>query len=136
MSECTSDVGHFDGHADALKRCTWHRPMQLIQCHTRCPWKPPSGDYLVCITQVATRARGKQTTMKKCTGIAGRFDGYGSARACYLAQLRRSSRALLEATGHRHRVSFAPILAVRHTNAGYLRCLSSSTLHKWAQVDI
>jgi len=58
-SECASVAGHFDGHAKVLKQCTWHCPMQHVPGHTRCPWKPPSGGYLLCITPSAA-ARGTE----------------------------------------------------------------------------
>jgi hypothetical protein len=37
------------------------------------------GDYSLCIAPAAARATGKQTTIKKYTYKAGRFDGHGNA---------------------------------------------------------
>jgi hypothetical protein len=53
--------------------------MQQIQGHTRCPWKPPLGDYLLCIIPAATRATGKQTSINKYTCEDGHFNGHGDA---------------------------------------------------------
>jgi hypothetical protein len=33
-NECTSVVGHFDCHADAMVQCTWHHLMQHVQGYT------------------------------------------------------------------------------------------------------
>jgi hypothetical protein len=54
--QCASIAGKFEGHADVLKQCTWHHPMQQIQGHITCPWKPSLGNYLLHITPVAARA--------------------------------------------------------------------------------
>jgi hypothetical protein len=34
VNKCTSVVGHFDGHGDALEQCTQHRPIQHVQGNT------------------------------------------------------------------------------------------------------
>jgi hypothetical protein len=79
MNKCASVAGHFNGHANALKQWTWHCPMQQIQVHTRCPWKPPSGDYLLRIAPAVVRVTGKQTTIYKYTCNDGHFDDHGNA---------------------------------------------------------
>jgi hypothetical protein len=76
-------AGRFDGHTDALKRQTWHRPMQQIQGHTRCPWQPPSGNYSLCIAPAAARATGKQTTINKYTKKGGHVHGCSGAPVQY-----------------------------------------------------
>ncbi len=63
MSKYASIAGHFYGHADVLKQCKWHGPMQHIQGHTRCPWKPQSGNYLLRIAPVA--APGQQANKQR-----------------------------------------------------------------------
>jgi hypothetical protein len=40
----TSVVGHFDGHADALKQSGVHCPMQHFQGYNRSLWTPPSAN--------------------------------------------------------------------------------------------
>ncbi len=45
-----------NGHCGATVQYRRHCPMQHIQGHTRCPWKPPSGNYLLCIAPAAARA--------------------------------------------------------------------------------
>ncbi len=76
MNKCASVAGHFDGHADALKQCMWHCPMQQIQCHTRCPWKQPSGNYLLHIALAAAKVTINKTTIKQYTHFAGRVHGH------------------------------------------------------------
>jgi hypothetical protein len=46
---------------------------------------PPSGNYLLRITLVATRATTNKTTMKKYTYFAGRSDCHGDAQVRYRA---------------------------------------------------
>jgi hypothetical protein len=86
MNKCASVVGHFDGHADALKQCTWHCPMQQIQGYTRCPWKPPSGNYSLRIAPAAARATINKTTIKQYTHFAGSFDGHCNEAVRFRAQ--------------------------------------------------
>ena len=109
MNECTSVAGHFDDHADAFKQCTL---LQQIQGHTstRCPWKPPLGDYSLSITLAAARATGtNKWRCKNTPTLLSVLMTMAMRRRRYLtmnnAWWRRSS-ALLEATGHHHPVSY------------------------------
>ena len=61
-NKCTSIAGHFDGHADALKRYEVHRLMQHDQGYTGSLCMLPSGDYSLHIAPVAARA----TITKQC----------------------------------------------------------------------
>jgi hypothetical protein len=78
MNECTSDVGHFDGHGGAPGQYRRHCPMRRVQGYLGSHWTPPLGNYSLRIAPVATRATGKQTTINKYTYFAGRFDGHGN----------------------------------------------------------
>ncbi len=102
-NKCASVAGHFHGHADALKRWTWHCPMQQIQGHTRCPGschlatthyvspqQPPG--------QQANKQLSTNTPKKVAVLMAMAMRRYVTA---HIAQWRRS-RALLEATGRCH----------------------------------
>jgi hypothetical protein len=62
MNECTSGVGHLDGHADALKRYGAHCPIQHVQGYSGSHWTLPSGDCSLRIALAAART-AKQTTM-------------------------------------------------------------------------
>ena len=64
MNECTSGVGHLDGHADALKRYGAHCPIQHVQGYSGSHWTLPSGNYSLCIAQAAARATINKTTMQ------------------------------------------------------------------------
>jgi hypothetical protein len=44
-NECTSNVTHFDGHADVPVQCRLHRPMEGVQGFTQSHWTPPLGEY-------------------------------------------------------------------------------------------
>ncbi len=57
--------------------------MQQFQGHTRCPWKPPSGNYLLRIALAAARATINKTTIKQYTHFAGLFDGHRDAAVQY-----------------------------------------------------
>jgi hypothetical protein len=83
--QSTLSVSHFDGHADALKQGMWHCPMQQNRGHTRCPWKPPSGGYSLCIAPAAVRATIIKTTIKQYTHFAGCFHGNCDAAVQYRA---------------------------------------------------
>ncbi len=105
-NECTSVAGHSDGHADALKQGTL---MQQIQGHTstRCPWKPPSGDYSLRIALAAARATGTNKWRYKNTPTLLSVLMAMAMRqnvTMHIAWWRRTS-ALLEATEHHHPVS-------------------------------
>ncbi len=49
MNECTSIVGHFDGHDNAPVQFWVQCPMQHVQGYLRSHWTPPLGKYLPCI---------------------------------------------------------------------------------------
>jgi hypothetical protein len=85
-NECTSVLGHFDGHGGAPWQYRWHCLMGHAQGYLGSHWTPPLGNYLLCIAPVAARATGKQTTINKYTYFAGHFDGNGDAlvRPCTL----------------------------------------------------
>jgi hypothetical protein len=80
--ECTSVVGHFDGHGGAPGQYRQHRPMRHVQGYLGRHWTPPLGNYLLRIAPAAARATGKQTSINKYTYFAGRFDGDGNAPVC------------------------------------------------------
>jgi len=63
-SKCASVAGHFDGHADALKQSTWHRPMQHVQGSIGSHWMLPLGNYLLHIALAAARVTINKTTMQ------------------------------------------------------------------------
>ncbi len=46
-NECTSIVGHFNGHGGAPKQYRWHCLMQHVQDYPRSHWMLPLGNYLV-----------------------------------------------------------------------------------------
>jgi hypothetical protein len=80
--------------------------MQQIQGYTRCPWKPPSGDYLLRNTPATTRAQANKqqstnTPKKVAMFMAAAVHQCNTMR---ITQLRRS-RALPEATGRCHQAS-------------------------------
>jgi hypothetical protein len=78
-STCSSIVGHFDGHGGLPVQYEVHCPLQHVQGYSGCHWTPASGNYLLCIAPVTTRATGKQTTINKYTYKAGHFDGHDNA---------------------------------------------------------
>jgi hypothetical protein len=61
--KCTYVAGHFDGHAEALKRYIRHRPMQHVQGYSGSHWTLPLGDYLLHITPAATTVTANKTKM-------------------------------------------------------------------------
>jgi hypothetical protein len=80
--------------------------MQYVQGYLGSHWTLPLGNYLLRIAPAAARATGKQTTStntpkKVAMLMAAAVRQYNTAR---ITQWRRS-RALLEATGRRHRAS-------------------------------
>ena len=83
-NKCTTSVtGHFDGRAGTLKQCKQHDPMQQIQGHTRCPWMPPTGKYLLSIAPEAARTTINKTTIQKYTYFSSRFDGHHNVAVQY-----------------------------------------------------
>ena len=63
-NECTSVVGHFDGHGGATVRYCAHRPMEEVQDFYKSHQLPPSGNYSFCIAPAAARATANKTTMQ------------------------------------------------------------------------
>ena len=105
-SECALIAGHLDGHANALKRSTWHCPMQHVQGYIGSHWTLPSGNYSLCIAPVAARATINKTTMKNTPTlltvlIAMVVRQYHTVR---IARWRRCM-AFIEATECHHRAS-------------------------------
>jgi hypothetical protein len=96
-NKSTSSAGHFDSHGGAPVQYEVHCIMQHVQGSTGSLWTPQSGNYLLCIAPLVTRATGKQTTMKNPPTLLAVW----MAIAMHRARLRRS-RASLEATGRRH----------------------------------
>jgi hypothetical protein len=54
-----------------------------VQGYSGSHWMPPLGNYLLRIAPAATRATGKQITIKKYTYFAGHFDGRGGVPVQY-----------------------------------------------------
>jgi hypothetical protein len=102
-NKCISVVGHFDDHGSAPEQYRGHHLMRHVQGYSRSHWKPPSGNYLLCIAQ---RLPGQQANKQQSTNTptllaiskAAVVRRYNTA---HIAQWRRS-RALIEATGHCH----------------------------------
>jgi hypothetical protein len=63
-NKCTSFAGRFDSPADALWQCQVHRPMEEVQGFGRSHWKPPLGNYLLCIAPAAAGVTYKTTAIK------------------------------------------------------------------------
>jgi hypothetical protein len=80
----TSSAGCFDvRRGSALEQYRRHCPMRHVQGYSRSHWTPAPGNYLLCIAPAATRAMGKQTTIKQYTHFAGCFDGHGNEAVQY-----------------------------------------------------
>ncbi len=78
-NRCPSVAVLFDGRVDALEQCMQRSPIQLIQGYTGSLWTLPSGNYLLRIAPVATRATGNKTMIKNCTYFARHSNGRGGA---------------------------------------------------------
>jgi hypothetical protein len=83
--QSTLSAGNFDSHGGAPMQYKVHHLMQHVLGFTGSLWMPPSVDHLLCIAPAAARLIGKQTTIKKLTYFAGRFDGHGNAPVRYHA---------------------------------------------------
>jgi hypothetical protein len=59
--------------------------MQHVQGYPGSPWMPPSGNYLLRIAPVATRATANNTMTKKWTNFDGHLDGRSGAPVQYRA---------------------------------------------------
>jgi len=68
-SKCVSVSGHFNGHAEALKRSTWHCPIQHVQGYIGSHWTLPSGNYTLCIALAATMVTINKTTMQNIPSL-------------------------------------------------------------------
>jgi hypothetical protein len=84
--ECTSVVGHFDGHGGAPEQYSRHHPMKHLHGYPGGHWTPPLGNYLLHIALAATRATANDTTTKKWTNFDGQFDGCSGAPVRYCAR--------------------------------------------------
>jgi hypothetical protein len=121
-SECAFIAGHFDGHADALKQCTWHCPMQHVQGYTsRSHWMLSLSNYSLHIAPATARATINKTTMKNTPTVLAillviAVCRYYTAR---IAQWRRSWLSLkpLDTANGRE---FSPIASIGHAEASYL----------------
>ncbi len=69
-NECTSIVGHFNGHSSAPKQYRQHRPMRHVQGYPGSHWMPPSSNYSLRIAPVAARATENKTMMTTCNNFA------------------------------------------------------------------
>jgi hypothetical protein len=97
-NECTSIVGHSDGHAEALmlKVYMWHCLMQHVQGYTRSHWMPLLVNYLLRIAPATAMVTAKKKDVT-CTHFDGRFDGHRDAAAAVL--LYRAHRPMEEVHG-------------------------------------
>jgi hypothetical protein len=68
-SKCASVAGHFDGHAEALKQSTWHRPMQHIQGYIGSHLTLPSGNSSHRIAPAAAMATINTPTMQNVPSL-------------------------------------------------------------------
>jgi len=66
-------TGHFDGQADALEQYRTHLPIQHDQGFTGSHGTPPSGNYLLRIALMATRASINKTTMQNVPTLLAVF---------------------------------------------------------------
>jgi len=82
-NECTSAMGHFDGHGDAPVRYEAHLPMQHYQ-----GFRPKQLDATIGQLLAPYRPGGRQgddqhNNYAKCTHFAGHFDGHRDAPVLY-----------------------------------------------------
>jgi hypothetical protein len=70
-SKYSSVIGHFDGYGSAPEQYRWHPLMRHVQGYPGSYWMPLSGNYLLRIAPVATRATANKTTTKKWSNFAG-----------------------------------------------------------------
>jgi hypothetical protein len=63
-NECTSVVGHFNGHSGAMEQYRRYCQMLHIQGYPESHWMLPSGDYSLHIAPVAARATANKMTTK------------------------------------------------------------------------
>ncbi len=101
-NECTSVVGHFDGHSSAPKQYRRHCPMRHVQDYPGSHWMLQPGNYLLHIAPAAAGATANETSMKNGPTLLAILMDVAVHRyntAC-ISQWRRS-RAAQEATGCR-----------------------------------
>jgi hypothetical protein len=107
-NKCISSAGHFDGHGGAPEQYRWHCPMRHVQGRATLeatgPWHQATTRSVLLQRPPGHQANKQQSTntpRKLTVLMAMVMRRYVTAR---INQWRRS-RALLEATGHRHWVS-------------------------------
>ena len=106
-SECASATGHFNGHAEALKRSMWHCLMQHdVQGYIGSHGTLPLGNYSLRIALVAARATINKTSMQNVPTLLSvsmniAMRQYYTTR---IAQWRRFM-TFIKATKRRHRAS-------------------------------
>ncbi len=110
-NKCTSAVGHFDVHVDAMVQCTQHCPIPHVQGYIRSHWMLPVGNYAcsVSVSVLPWRPPGQQSTKQQWKNTPS-FLAFSMAIAvcryvtiASITQWRRL-KALLEATGCCHLV--------------------------------
>jgi hypothetical protein len=62
-NKCTSVVGHFNGHAEALKQYIWNCLMQHVQGYSGSHWMLPSDNHSLRIALAAARATANKSSM-------------------------------------------------------------------------
>ena len=105
-SECASVAGHFDGHAEALKRYMRHRPMQHVHSFTGSHWTPPLGNYSLRIDPSAARAAINSMMMQHVLTLLAVLMAI-AMRWYYSAPIARWRRfvAFIKATKRHHQTS-------------------------------
>jgi hypothetical protein len=105
-SKCATVAGHFNSHGGATEQYRRHHLIQHDQGHTKCPWTPPSGNYLLHIAPAAARATANKQQSKNTPTLLAILMTIAMRRydAAHIAQWRRS-RASLEATGCHHQAT-------------------------------
>jgi hypothetical protein len=86
-NECTSVAGHFDGHAEALKRYMQHHRMHDAACSGP-HWKPLDatiGQLLAPYRLGSHQGNSKQNNDVICTHFDCHFDGHSNAAVLYHA---------------------------------------------------
>jgi hypothetical protein len=81
--KCTSDATRFNGRADVPVWYRMHCPMEGVHGYPGSHWMLPLSEYSCCIAPAAIRATANETTIKKCTIIASRFDSCADAPVQY-----------------------------------------------------
>ena len=113
-NKCTYFTSRFDGPADMPWQYRVHRPMEEVQGFGRSHWMPLLVEYSLRFALAAAMVSIKTTTIKNAPTLpaiwmAMAVRRYNTAR---IARWRRS-RAMLDATGCRHRASIAADISLR-----------------------